>query len=114
MRRPGNGFHGLVWTVAVAYTNAFALLLAFTLRAKLESTLSSLHHVQARREGMRHSATGTCRKKSVPLTRYALGIMQFKDWFCFPVCPSMAIAEGGHSEGAKVDAVRRCPYPPER
>ena len=53
-------------------------------------------------------------KKSVPLTRYVLGIMQFKDWFCFSVCPSTAIAEGGHSEGAKVDAVRRCPYPPER
>ena len=42
--------------------------------------------------------------QSAPPTRYGLGIMQFKD----------SIAEGGHWEGAKVDAVRRCPYPPER
>ena len=108
-----NGFQGLVWTVAVAYTNAFTLLLAFTLRAKLESTLSSLHHLPARREGMRHSTTRARRKKKRAADRL-LGIMQFKDWFCFSVCPSTVIAEGGHSEEAKVDAVRRCPYPPER
>jgi len=45
MRWPRNGFLGLVWTVAVAYKNAVALLLAFTLPARLESTLSSPHHL---------------------------------------------------------------------
>jgi|SRR6516165_4848523 len=114
MGRSGNGFQGLVRTVAVAYTNALALLLAFTLsgEARIDIIISAPPTSKTRRNAALHDQDVS--KKSVPLTRYVLGIMQFKDWFCFSVCPSTVIAEGGHSEEAKVDAVRRCPYPPER